>query len=157
MNINRQNKVLGILTDIAWGGHVVAGSRHAAAIVLKNEIISVGINRDKTHPIQDLYKKNQHAKLMHAEIDAIRQALRLVDEADLMRCDLYIVRVKYADRKRKVQLHGGSKPCCGCMRAINRFRFRNVYYTTDDGTGFEKLTYEHQLHILAEESIPTFL
>lgn len=151
MNTKRQKKILNILTDIAWGSDCVAGSRHAAAIVLKNEIIAIGTNRDKTHPLQDMYKKNPHAKLLHAEIDAIRQALRVVDEIDLIRCDLYVVRVKYiGNGRRRQMIVAESKPCCGCSRAIENFNFRNVYHTTDEDENFVKLISEPQSHTLVE-------
>lgn len=100
----------------------------AAAIVIKNRIISFGTNRMKTDPFQAKYGKNKDCIYMHAEIHAIKNALRHIKVDGLRKADLYVLRVRNGDGAR-----GLSKPCEGCQRAIAEFGIRNVIYTTDDG------------------------
>ncbi len=100
----------------------------AAAVVIKNKIISFGINRMKTDPFQAKYGKNKECIYMHAEIHAIKNALRHVEVDALRKADLYVLRIRNEDRGRAM-----SKPCEGCQRAIAEFGIRNVIYTTDDG------------------------
>lgn len=100
----------------------------AAAIVIKNRIISFGTNQMKTDPFQAKYAKNKDCIYLHAEIGAIKNALKRVDVDSLRKADLYVLRVRNENRKRAM-----SKPCAGCMRAIAEFGIRRVIYTTDDG------------------------
>jgi deoxycytidylate deaminase len=51
-------------------------ARLAAALVYRNEIIAMGTNKNKTHPFQKKYASNADAIFLHAEIDAICNALR---------------------------------------------------------------------------------
>jgi len=69
---------------------------------------------------------------LHAEIDAIKNALRLIDQDQLSKCDLYIVRVKRKSSKDRAFVYGLAKPCPGCKRAIANFNLRNVFYTEDE-------------------------
>jgi deoxycytidylate deaminase len=100
----------------------------AAAIVKKNKIVAVGLNSfDKSHPFQKKWGKNSDAIFLHAEISAIIQALKIMD--DLSNCDLYICRMKKNEKKEFA--YGMSKPCEGCNKAIAAFNIKNVFYTTD--------------------------
>jgi tRNA(Arg) A34 adenosine deaminase TadA len=100
----------------------------AAAITLRNSIISFGVNRMKTDPMQAKYAKNKDCIYMHAEIHAIKNALKKVEVDDLRKADLYVLRVRNEDGKRAM-----AKPCDGCMRAIAEFGIRNVYFTNERG------------------------
>jgi tRNA(Arg) A34 adenosine deaminase TadA len=110
--------------------------RMAAAIVRNNKIISVGLNSKKSHPLQAKYGKNPQAVFLHAEIDAIKNALREIDIDDFAKCDLYICRVKKAKPFAKHYISGLAKPCAGCQRAIAAFGIKRVIYTTDDDDGY---------------------
>lgn len=100
-------------------------TKHAAIIVIRNRIISVGVNNLKSDPLQARYGKNHHSIWIHAEISAIKNAMKIVHVDELKRATLYIVRM------RKDGIIGMAKPCDGCQRAIVAFEIRNVVYTND--------------------------
>jgi tRNA(Arg) A34 adenosine deaminase TadA len=97
----------------------------AACIVKSNRILSFGQNSRKTHPLQAKYAKNPEAIFLHAEIDAIKNALRDIKVDDLKNTTLYVVRTK------KNGEEGMSKPCKGCMQAVEAFGISRVVYTTE--------------------------
>lgn len=126
------NRVIDMLTRLAVENPGVRDKyKIAAGIVYKKHLVATGINSYKTHPMMWEFGKNQDALFLHAEVDAIKNALRLITQDQLARCDMYIVRVKKEDGKRG-WFQGLAKPCRGCQRAIETFNLRNVYYTTDD-------------------------
>lgn len=107
--------------------------KFAAAVVYRNRIISIGMNSMKSHPLQAKYSKNEHAIFLHAEVAAIKNALREMDVDDLSKCDLYITRVKKEKPFSNKFVWGLSKPCAGCARAIAEFGLKRTIYTRDDG------------------------
>ena len=125
--VNRAVKIFTTLEKIAdFSDH----PQHnlAAAIVLRNKFVSFGYNRLKTDPFQARFGKNSDAIFLHAEIHAIKNALRRIDVEDFKRADLYVMRVMTGERK-----WGMAKPCAGCMRAIAEFGIRGVFYINHDG------------------------
>lgn len=128
--MRKHKKHLDLLEKIAIDVCPVANSRHSAALVYKNQIISIGVNRSKTHPFQKRFQKNKDAIYLHAEVDAIKNALRNIDLDILSKCTLYCCRVKHDDNNKLVW--GISKPCKGCMEAISTFNISKVYFT-DEG------------------------
>lgn len=105
----------------------------AAAIVCRNKIISVGMNSMKSHPMAAKYGKNEHAVYLHAEVAAIKNALREIAVDDFTKCDIYITRVKKEKPFTNKYVWGLAKPCAGCERAIAEFGLKRVIYTCDDG------------------------
>ncbi|MEK9894879.1 MAG: deaminase [Burkholderiaceae bacterium] len=103
----------------------------AAGVVYKNSLIATGTNSYKTHPMMLEWRKNEHAVFIHAEIDAIKNALKLVSVEDLKKCSMYIVRVKRPSQYSDDWIHGLAKPCAGCARALAAFNFKEVKYTYD--------------------------
>jgi deoxycytidylate deaminase len=81
-----------------------------------NEIVSKGYNH------YSKYMKN--AITCHAEIDAMYKIKKLPKEMK-QHLDLYVVRIN------RQQLVRYAKPCCDCMRAIQSFGIKRVYYSTD--------------------------
>lgn len=113
----------------------VLRTRIAACIVYKNEIVSVGINQLKSHPFQAKFSRHEESIFLHAETDAIKNALKHIDVNQLSKSTLYVCRVKYDEQKnKKVQMRGMCKPCEGCQRAIATFNINKVVYTCDDGS-----------------------
>lgn len=106
------------------------GARLGVAIVIKNRVIAFGTNKKKTHPFQAQYAKNKDAIDLHAENDAIVNALHQVKIDDLERATMYIARAKRSTRGGPFTW-GLAKPCTGCMRAISAFNIKRVVYTTD--------------------------
>ena len=130
----RDQKMLAILSKAAEAAdHVGIRAKLAAAIVIKNEIISIGFNRKKTHPFQRQFQTNDKQIYLHAETDAINRALKYVSKEELKKATLYVARVKYLDNKTKKVVWAESKPCIGCQRAILSYGISNVIHTCDDG------------------------
>ena len=84
----------------------------------------------KSDPFQARYAKNSECIYLHAEIHAIKNALKHVSVNELSKASLYVLRVRKEDG-----MWAMSKPCSGCMRAIAEFGIRNVFYTDDNGKG----------------------
>jgi tRNA(Arg) A34 adenosine deaminase TadA len=114
------------LTEIAAATPKVANYRLAAAIVYKNRIVSLGNPSYKTSPFQKKYAADEWKIFLHAEISAIKNALRILHVDDLKHCTLFVCRVKHLGL-------GNSKPCSGCQRAIAEFGIKTVYYTSENG------------------------
>ncbi len=115
------------LTDLAIAN---IGTRNriklAAGVVFKNRLVAVGVNSYKSHPLMSKFGKNPEAIYLHAEVDAIKNALRALSLQELEKSDILVVRVKRDGHDYKTCL---AKPCEGCARAIEAFNLRNLYYT----------------------------
>ncbi len=110
-------------------------TRIAACIVYKNEIVSVGINQLKSHPFQAKFSRHEDSIFLHAETDAIKNALRHITVEQISKASLYVCRVvKYSEKNKKIKVRGICKPCDGCQRAIANFNIKKVVYTCDDGS-----------------------
>ena len=125
-------KIMGILSKIAVDLYPVANARLAAALVYKNEIISLGVNQKKSHPFQVKFCRHEEAIFLHSETDAIKNALKRYSLETVSRSSLYICRVKREPDNNKNMIWGLAKPCSGCQRAISAFNISTVYYTDDD-------------------------
>lgn len=136
VGISRHEKYMNILSKVAITVEPVAQARIAACIVYKNEIISFGINKKKSHPFQAKFGKNKDSIYLHAENDCIKNALRNLSVDEVAKSTLYICRVKFDMTKNFV--FGLAKPCPGCARAIASFGIKNVIYSNDN-MGYEYL------------------
>lgn len=106
--------------------------------VYQGNIIGIGCNTNKTHPVQKYYNKYRISRFdnylpkLHAEINCINSIRHL---------DVQFAKVKlYVYRKRGDQPHGMARPCPSCMAAIMDLGIRDVYYTTNDGFAYEKIS-----------------
>jgi tRNA(Arg) A34 adenosine deaminase TadA len=125
------SRVFSLLKQIAIANPKVSGAKLAAAIVYKNKIVSVGVNYMKSSPLQAKYATNKDLSIyLHAEISAIKNALRQIDVEDFKKVSLYVCRVKYDILTNSI-VYGLAKPCSGCMRAIFEFDIKKVYYTLE--------------------------
>jgi deoxycytidylate deaminase len=103
--------------------------RLAAGVWHKNNLIGLGVNSYKTSPFQAKYGRHEHCIHLHAEVAAIKNAVR--QQQDLSRnCTLVVVRVKRENTRSKKFNLALAKPCDGCYRCIAEFGIDNVYYTT---------------------------
>lgn len=116
----------------------VSKARVAACIVYRNELISFGVNELKSHPMQAKFCRNEDSVYLHAEISAIKNALKVVTQDELSRSTLYICRVKFYDNTKRKMVFGLAKPCSGCFRCIKTFGLKRVIYTLDEG-GYEEV------------------
>ena len=114
---------------------------HAAAVVYKGRIISIATNGHKSHPIQKLYGRNRSdspnggerspcachntkAIYLHAEVHAMIKAYAQISESKFRRSSLYVIRIN----KESGELMF-SKPCDGCMEAIDEFGINKIYHS----------------------------
>jgi deoxycytidylate deaminase len=140
MNKIRDQRIMNFLRRQAIDVKAVKSSRIAAAIAIRNDIISLGHNQKRTHPFQAKYCKHPEAIYLHAETDAISNALNHISKRDLAKATLYIRRVKLRDKDDTEFVDGMSKPCPGCMRAIIAFGIRKVVYSTEEDGRYGVLT-----------------
>lgn len=104
--------------------------------VYHGQIISIGCNSNKTHPMQKHYNKYREKSDMllpklHAEINCINQLKHL--KVNFSKVKLYIYRI------RKDRPYGISRPCPSCMAAIKDLGIKDIYYTTNDGFAYERI------------------
>lgn len=106
--------------------------------IYQGNIIGLGCNTNKTHPIQQKYNKyrdhdqqNYFAPKLHAEINCLN-SIRHMD-INFGKVKLYIYRTLH------VKECGMSRPCPSCMAAIRDLGIRHIYYTTDSGYAYESV------------------
>ena len=106
--------------------------------VYQGQIVGLGCNCNKTHPIQyyyNRYRKQLDTMLpkLHAEISCINQIKHL--EINFSKVKLYVYRI------RKDQPFGLARPCPSCMAAIKDLGIKHIYYTTNDGFAYEQISW----------------
>lgn len=135
-NIEGDPKIINSLAKIAQDVIPVRSARIAAAMVLGNDIVSIGINSKKTDPFQLKYARDNMPQLgageqyhiyQHAEIAAIKKAMNRISMKDIENCKLYVVRLRHDDYGWWE--FGLAKPCPICMGAIYDFNIKNVFWT----------------------------
>ena len=127
---NPTERIFEILERTAIDSEGLAGRfKMASAIVYRKNIITIGTNSYKTHPIMNEYGVTESSIYLHAEIDALNKALKFLKEDQLSKCDLYVLRVKRDDNYAWIR--GLAKPCDGCMKAIHKYKIKKVFYTKD--------------------------
>lgn len=111
-------------------------ARLAAGIWVKNELVALGWNQAKSHPLQKRFPKAPGYVYLHAEIHAITMALKKMNPEELMaaRTTLIVVRAKRESGKRNASwVRGLAKPCVGCQAAILHFQMKEVIWSEDGG------------------------
>lgn len=132
-------RIIEILRGVAETVKPVAAARIAAAVVARGKIISIGTCQMKTHPWAIKYQRNEHANYLHAEVDAIYKASKILTARQFKKATLYVVRVRYDHAEHIRQKHksdsvlcfGNSKPCSGCTSCIDEFGINRIVYTLD--------------------------
>ena len=111
-------------------------ARIGAVIIVGKDIVSVGVNGNKSHPLQKLYNKyrfdDDRARcLKHAEIDAIIKAKR-----DPLNDDGAAI---YIYRELRTGVQGMCRPCAGCMRALSDYNIKSIFFSTEHGFAHEEI------------------
>ena len=132
MIVSRDLRIMNFLRRQAIDVAPVGSARIAAAVSFRNEIISLGHCQKRTHPFQARFSKNPEAIYLHAETNAISNALNHLRKRDLERASLYVYRVKRPSKDSEEFIDGLAKPCAGCMRAILAFNLNKVVYSTEE-------------------------
>jgi tRNA(Arg) A34 adenosine deaminase TadA len=92
-------------------------ANHGAVVIHRGKIVGQGHNK---MCIEHKNKVNRWS--VHAEVDAIHDALRKISREDLKKSTLLVVRLK----------EGGlslSAPCCDCSNYIQRCGINRCYYS----------------------------
>lgn len=131
--MKKEQTFISILKKITQDIECVGNQTLAACVVKRNKIMSFGHNKNKTHPLQNKFNKHPQANYLHAEIDAIKNALKRYSVDDLIGSTIYVVRTK------KDGSEGLAKPCKGCMQAIESFGIAKVIYTSNIEGNYQKL------------------
>ncbi len=139
---SRPSKFFDICVNHAIANPGVGRAKIAAIVAIGNKIVSIGQNSRRTHPFAKRYQKICGAECLHAEIDAIVRALRVVDAKELSKASIYVARVKHPNSHDSGWVTGLAKPCAGCLSAIDKYKLKTVLWTND---GF-KLTNKDQLN-----------
>lgn len=117
------NEIFKELAKHALKADSVGNSRHSTAIVHKGKILSIGLNRRKTHPLQKLFSDRPERLYIHSEIDAIT---KIKNKTILKECDVYVLRLTKGGHI------GNSKPCEGCKKALTYYGIQGIYWTEDE-------------------------
>lgn len=143
MILSRDNKIMQFVRRLAIDNPGVRERfKLSAALVIKRDIISIGNNMMRSHPVQKQFGKNNQAIYLHAEINAICNALNHVDKEALRKATLYVYRVKKdANRHHDIWVDGVACPCEGCTGAIHAFGINRVVHSTDIDGLFEEVYY----------------
>lgn len=103
-----------------------------AVITKGTDVLAVGFNQEKSHPLQKKYNRERGVdsewSFLHAEISALSKVKnkKLLHGA-----------VMYTSRKFKCGSNANARPCAACMKAIHDFGIRQIIYTTDHGVASE--------------------
>ena len=101
--------------------------RHAAVVVKAGRVLSIGRNRNKTHPESILVEEGQQiTKTIHAELDAIS---RVKNKDQLRGATIYVARLGRNGHP------GMSCPCKMCQQLINKHGLKRAVFTTEYGSG----------------------
>lgn len=92
--------------------------RLGAVIARGNEIVGVGFNKRKTHPLSQTRFNN-----IHAELSAILNS----GEENLAGCSIYVY------RETKTGQLAMARPCEHCMQLLKQVNISKVFYTTEMG------------------------
>lgn len=99
-----------------------------AVIVLKNEIVSVGYNKHKSHPIMQVFNKkyrgfNTKESNIHAEMNALMKCKHINTKGATI----------YIYRELRDGSLGNCFPCPACQRRIITAGIKRIVYTDYDG------------------------
>ena len=115
-----KNEIFKILEEENLKADMIGCSRHSAAIVHRNKIISIGHNKRKTHPLMLKFQHRSFKILLHAEIDAISK----VRNKNLLKdSEMYVSRLSKGNNILN------SEPCETCKKAIRFYGINKVYWT----------------------------
>lgn len=114
------NEIFNLLKKEVAKAELIGPSRHAAAIVHGNDVLSIGFNKRKTHPLMRQFQHSPYKLYLHAEIDAIS---KVKDKSLLRHSELYVLRLS---RGNNVLI---SEPCQTCKNAIEYFGIKQTHWT----------------------------
>lgn len=129
-NFKRLEEVAESLID--WNDPIRC--RHFSFILYKKRIVSIGINNQKTHPLNLKNRKISvrtgedfsDQKHICSEFSAIFK-LKKMTNINTKKCTL--VNLRY-DRNKKLAL---ARPCMSCISLLKYHEFKTIVYTNNNG------------------------
>ncbi len=109
--------------DSAIANPILNLPRMGAVLVLRNGDIFYGYNQQRSHPFQKQWAKHPEAIFLHAEIDALIRAMKMVPDEMIVGSSIYIARVLKNGQPAL------AKPCSGCLGALIHFGVDNIWWT----------------------------
>lgn len=94
-----------------------------AVIARRKKIVGIGRNSYKTDPLQSRYSRHPLSVCKHAEIDAIKNAIKRDRNVDLRGTSISVARV-FSDGTV-----GIAKPCEGCQKALRAYGISHAEWT----------------------------
>jgi deoxycytidylate deaminase len=138
--LNRDIKFMQFAKRLAIDNYGVRNRfKLAALLVYKRDVISIGLNTMRTHPMQKKYSRNDESIYLHAEVNCIINALNHLNKNDLHKSTMYIARVKKPKPRSAEWIDGNAHPCEGCCSAIEAFGIHRIVYTTDFNNKYEEV------------------
>ena len=136
------NKFLNTLCriyDYIYTDKPYKNTKTVAFLIYKGKILNMGINSDKTSPLQKYYRVKTDLKYIenfvdkeHAEVNCLRQVDS--EKIDWNKVELVII------SKKKDGDFRLARPCDVCMAAIKDFGIHKIYYTNRNQTfSFEEV------------------
>lgn len=117
-----------------------SGVKIGCVVVYHGTVLAKGSNSNKSHPTQQKYNylrfTDKHLNYyynpsIHAEIQALTKIKYL--DIDFSKVSIYVYR-EYKDGRTAM-----ARPCASCMKFIKSLGIKNIYYTTPDGFGYERM------------------
>lgn len=113
-------------------------------ITYKKHIISMAHNNDKTSPMQKKYNRYRHFNhhnlvqhKVHAEISALNKIpYPLGIQITWSKVNVYVARIAPGLKNGL----GYSRCCPSCLAAIKDIGIKNIFYTTEDGIAYERIS-----------------
>lgn len=96
-------------------------SNHGAIVIFRGKIVGRGYNKTC---IEKKYGVSKWS--IHAEVDAIQDALRKITLENLKKSILLVVRLR---KEGDISL---SAPCSDCTKYIQRFKINTCYYSNEN-------------------------
>lgn len=107
----------------------VTGTRMAAAVAIRGQVLAMGTNQLRSHPFASRWGKNPDAVFWHAETKAIHSFIRKHHPDDLQKATMYVMRIKRPLSNTNKWVMGMARPCKGCLSCIQDFGIPRVIYS----------------------------
>lgn len=108
---------------LAKSNNIILLPKMAAIIYKRKKILGVGMNSYKSHPMQKRFSIDDKKIFLHAEIDALKNALKEHDASELIGAEIIVARIM------KNGKCGFAKPCDICQKALTEYKLSGIYWT----------------------------
>lgn len=109
--------------ELAKENEVEGLPKMAAIIAKRKKVMSTGYNKRKTHPMMLKFTDNHLRVCVHAEVDAIINALKTHTEKELKGAEIFVARILKNGQR------GIAKPCNICQKALDSYGITAIHYT----------------------------